>query len=175
MSTRGPWPQEQILIDLLPEIGGQTILCTSLGVGQLARAAAEQFASRDGPLSFSRFVSRQLARDTATDHPANLTIGCAARFSPQQFDVVALPLSAAGEAELTRDLLQAGHQLLGPQGVMLASTDNPSDTWLHQELRKLCSRVSRHAAAAGVAYIARKDHAPEENQKLRLRVCVPRS
>jgi 16S rRNA G1207 methylase RsmC len=71
-------------------------------------------------------------------------------------DLVALPFSATGEAELTRDLMQAGHELLQPRGTMITSTDNPRDQWLHAEMRKLFQSVTRRAAERGVTYMARK-------------------
>ena len=40
-------------------------------------------------------------------------------------DVMAFPFSASGEAELTRELIQAGHEQLRLGGRMYASTDNP--------------------------------------------------
>ncbi len=160
-SERGlpAWPQEQMLIDLLPEIGGQSIVCTSLGVGQLARAAAEQFASASVHCHFLDLYRADQARASAPEQPANLSIGCAADFPPQPADVVALPISASGEAELARDLMQQGHQSLAPQGVLLVSTDNPRDTWLNQEMQKLFGRVTRRASAAGALYIGRKEQA----------------
>ena len=94
---------------------------------------------------------------SAAEHPANLSIRCAADFPLQPVDIVALPLSASGEAELARDLMQQGHQRLRPQGVMAVASDNPCDTWLNQEMQKLFGRVTRRAAKSGVAYLARKD------------------
>jgi 16S rRNA (guanine1207-N2)-methyltransferase len=151
------WPQEQILIDLVAEIGGQTILCTSLGAAQLARAAAERFPSATVHCHFLDLYRAELARGSGLDNPSNLSFGCAADLPPQPVDVVALPLSASGEAELARDLMQQGHERLRLQGVMAVASDNPSDTWLHQEMQKLFDRVTRRAGAAGVAYIARKE------------------
>ena len=61
-----------------------------------------------------------------------------------------------GEAELTRELLQEAHDRLTPGGFLIASTDNPRDRWLHNEMRTLFARVSRREHAMGVVYQARK-------------------
>jgi 16S rRNA (guanine1207-N2)-methyltransferase len=152
-----PWPQEQTLIDLLPQLGGQAILCTSLGVAQLARAAAERFPAAIVHCHFLDLYRAEQARTSAVELPANLSIGCTANFPLQPVDVVALPLSASGEAELARDLMQQAHGRLRPQGVMAVASDNPNDTWLNQEMHKLFGRVTRRVANSSVVYIARKD------------------
>lgn len=151
------WPAEQALIDALAEISGPSILCTSLGVGQLARAAAERFGHSTVHCHYLDLFRAEQARAGAAGQPANLTIGCAADFPPDPVDAVALPLSASGEAELARDLLQQGHERLRPTGLMAASSDNPRDTWLQQEMQKLFARVTRREMAGAVVYIARKD------------------
>ncbi len=97
------------------------------------------------------------ARAIAQGEAANLSIECSADFPAGPFDVVALPLAASGEAELTRDLLQQGHERLPAEGLLVATSDNPRDTWLHGEMQKLFRHVTRRAAAGGVAYLARKD------------------
>jgi 16S rRNA (guanine1207-N2)-methyltransferase len=88
---------------------------------------------------------------------ANLTVGCSSDFPLQSVDLAALPLSARGEAELTRELLQEAHQRLEPGGVLLASTDNPRDRWLHEELRNLFATVTRRESTQGTLYLARRD------------------
>jgi 16S rRNA G1207 methylase RsmC len=152
-------PAEQILIDLLPQIGGRAMVCTSLGVGQWARAAAERYPAAQVHCHFLDLFHAEQARRSEFGQPANLSIGCAADFPAQPVDLVALPLSSSGEAELARDLMQQGHQLLEPEGLMVVASDNPRDTWLNQEMQKMFGRVTRHVAETCVAYLARKDRA----------------
>jgi 16S rRNA (guanine1207-N2)-methyltransferase len=92
----------------------------------------------------------------AENDPANLTFVCSSDFPPQSVDLVGLPLSAQGEAELTRELLQEAHQRLVGGGVLLASTDNPRDRWLHEEMRGLFATVTRRESPRGTFYMARK-------------------
>lgn len=155
---RPPRPQEQALIDLLPEVESGRILCTSAGLAQFAQAAARQLPSATIRCHyFDLYQAEQARRWQAADLP-NLAIDCAADFAAEQFDVVALPLSASGEAELVRDLLQAAHQRLRPGGQLLAATDNPRDSWLQEVVRELFDRVGRRVSAKATVYLARKSH-----------------
>jgi 16S rRNA (guanine1207-N2)-methyltransferase len=148
--------QEQLLIDLLPELSAGRVLCTSAGVGQFAVAAARQFPPSTVHCHYLDLYQAEQARQANADMPENLSIGCAADFPPAEVDLVALPLSAHGEAELARDLLQAGHQLLCLDGQLLASTDNRGDRWLQEEMKKLFGTVTRRQTELGAAYLARK-------------------
>jgi 16S rRNA (guanine1207-N2)-methyltransferase len=69
---------------------------------------------------------------------------------------VALPVDPRGEAELTRDLLQAGHDRLAIGGRLLSATSSPDDQWLHSAMRKLFDKVTRRPSDAGVLYLATK-------------------
>jgi 16S rRNA (guanine1207-N2)-methyltransferase len=85
-----------------------------------------------------------------------LRIECACDLADGEADIVALPLSASGDAELTRDLIQSGHERLALGGKLYAATDNPDNTWLETELRKIFRKLERRPAATGVLYIATK-------------------
>jgi 16S rRNA (guanine1207-N2)-methyltransferase len=95
-------------------------------------------------------------RQSLVPAPRNLAIFCEADISSQDNDLFALPISSHGEAELVRDLLQAGHESLTVGGQFLTSTDNPHDRWLHAEMQKLFESVTRKPFASGVVYLARK-------------------
>jgi 16S rRNA (guanine1207-N2)-methyltransferase len=86
-----------------------------------------------------------------------LRIICAADLPEGEVDVVALPCSAAGEAELTRELIQQAHMRLRRGGRLLASTDRSADTWLGEQMRKLFTKVERRRSGGGVLYSARKE------------------
>jgi 16S rRNA (guanine1207-N2)-methyltransferase len=149
-------PQEQLLIDALDGYSPGRILCASQGVAQLAAAAARRFPSASVWCHYLDLYRAELARRYVGDDLANLTIGCAADFPPRQADLVALPFSAQGEAELTRELLQEAHQRLVSGGTLLTSTDNRRDRWLHDEMRTLFATVSRRESPLGTVYAARK-------------------
>ena len=151
-----PRPQEQLLIDLLPELTATRILCTSAGLAQFAHAAAQQFPHAPVHCHYLDLYHAQQALCGMEHAPGNMAIGCAADLPPGEVDLVALPFSAHGEAELTRDLMQAGHQSLCIGGRMLTSTDNPRDRWLHDEMKKLFDRVTRRPMESGVVYLATK-------------------
>lgn len=154
-----PRPQEQLLIEVLAELAGGVILCTTAGLAQFATTAATQFPSSSIICWFLDMHHAEQARQHATANDnlsSNLTLHCAADLPELAADVVALPLSANGEAELARDLMQTGHTRLVDGGLLAVSTDNPRDTWLHQELAKLCPRVERRPSPRGVVYLARK-------------------
>jgi len=97
------------------------------------------------------------SRQHAGNALANLTIGCSSDFPSQPVDLAALPMSAQGEAELTRELLQEAHQRLEAGGALITSTDNPHDRWLHGEMRNLFATVTRRESSLGTVYLARRD------------------
>ncbi len=71
-------------------------------------------------------------------------------------DVVALPLSATGEADLARDLVQSAHERLGIGGKLYASTTNRDDTWLGEQLAKIFRQLKRRKQDSAVLYVATK-------------------
>ena len=133
------------------------MLCTSQGVAQLAAAAARRFPSAAVYCHYLDLYHAEKARRQAGNDLANLTLGCSSDFPPQSVDLAALPLSAQGEAELTRELLQEAHQRLKTGGVLMASTDNPHDRWLHEEMRILFATVTRRESSRGTVYLARRE------------------
>ena len=150
-------PQEQLLIDALDSLSPSRMLCTSQGLAQLAAVAASRFSSATVYCHYLDVYRAEQARRHAGNGLTNLTLGCSPDFPPQTVDLAALPFSAQGEAELTRELLQEAHQRLEPRGVLLASTDNPRDRWLHEEMQKLFSKVTRRESPKGTVYLARRD------------------
>ena len=150
-------PQEQLLIDALDAFSPGRVLCTSQGVAQLAAAAARRFCRATVYCHYLDLYHAEKARRHAGNDLANLTLGCSSDFPPQRVDLAALPLSAQGDAELTREWLQESHQRLEAGGVLIASTDNPHDRWLHEEMRILFATVTRRQSAQGTVYLARRE------------------
>jgi 16S rRNA (guanine1207-N2)-methyltransferase len=170
-------PAEQLLIDDLPTVEEQRILCTTLGRGQFAAEAGRRLpAARIILHVFDAYLAEEsrhfvvahtshLEPEAFLEDGANLSVAtaqnveivCTADFPESEFDLVALTVDPRGEAELTRDLLQTAHERLRLGGRLLAATSNDEDQWLHDELRKLFPKVTRcPTEKKGVLYRATK-------------------
>ncbi len=151
-----PYPQETLLIGALPEITGERMLCTSPGVAQFAGAAAQALPGAVVSCVYLDLYRANLAREHWLEAPPNLHILCDTDLSEGEVDVVALPLAATGEAELSREWIQAGHQRLRMGGKMLVSTDNRKDTWLRDQLGNVFRKLERRPSSKGVLYVGTK-------------------
>lgn len=154
-----PYPQESLLLDVVAEAAGDRILCTSPGLAQFAGAAASAHPHANVSCTYLDLYRAELALAHWHQRPANLHVECAADLPAGEADVVALPFSVSGEAELVWDLLQSGHERLRIGGQLFASTDNPHDTWLALQLQKIFRTVERRARDGGVLYVATKTEA----------------
>ncbi len=156
-----PRPQEQVLLDLRAELRGTRVLCTSAGYAQLAAALARERPEARVVCHWLDLYQAEEARERVAAAeggapPPNLELACAPDFPEGEFDLVALPLSSGGEADLARDLLQMGHERLRVGGLLAAATDNRDDRWLHEQVLRLFGAATRRPARLGTAYIARK-------------------
>lgn len=151
-----PYPQEELLIGAIPQMSGGRLLCTSAGLAQFAIQAARALPYAAVTCTYSDLYRANLTLTYWHDLPPNLRIDCAADLPKEEADLIALPLSARGEAELTRELIQAGHERLRLTGKLYATTDNPTDTWLRDQLGKIFRKVERHSSTAGTLYVATK-------------------
>lgn len=149
-------PAEELLISVVPELSGGRTLCRSLGRAQFA-AAVGRFLPE--ATVNCHFLDRHLAERAAEaigDVP-NVEVDCTADPADGPFDVVAYPFTKNGEAELARDLMQAGHDRLADGGRMIVSVDNHGDSWLHDEMQKLFEKVTvRREKKVGAIYLATK-------------------
>lgn len=152
-APRGP---EQLLIQQLAQLRGDRVLCTSLGRAQLAAALAGQDPRRQVVCHFLDVYLADRAREDCRPSAGNLAILCQADLPAGEVDLVAFPFQAHGEAELTREVMQQGHQALRTGGRMVVATDNPRDTWLGAEMRKLFTAVQRQPTSQGALYAAVK-------------------
>jgi 16S rRNA (guanine1207-N2)-methyltransferase len=137
-------------------MSGRRLFCTSPGLAQCAGAAARALPDAVVFCTYLDLYRANLALDHWRDGPPNLCIECAADLPEASADVVAIPCSAGGEAELTRDLLQAGHERLRSGGTMYAATDNPRDNWLGAQLRKLFRELQQRKSPTGTLYVGTK-------------------
>jgi 16S rRNA (guanine1207-N2)-methyltransferase len=168
---------EQLLIDVLPELDGDRALCMTQGQAHFALACAARSAATQVVCQFFDLHFATEAGNRLTEAPPNLELRCAADLpgidsliaggslrstsatrtaTLKEFDIVALPLSATGEAEFVRELLQESHQALRIGGRMFVAVKNPRDTWINGELKKLFAKVTRRPTQEGVLYLATK-------------------
>jgi len=148
-------PQEQLLLAAMDELFAGRVLCNTAGRGQFARAMAMQHPGASVTCLILDFHQHQQTA-AAGLKPKNLRLLCETDPPDERFDVVALALNRSGEAELARDLLQAGHVRLEEGGQLVATTDNTRDVWLEQQMKLLFDRVSRKPSELGVTYLATK-------------------
>jgi 16S rRNA G1207 methylase RsmC len=145
-------PQEQLLIDLLPKLSPSDVLCTSLGRGQFAVAAAELWSTNKVTCWYGDQHHLQLADATNTGKSQNLDFICTSDLPTNEVGLVAIPSSATGEAEMTCDLLQSAYNALAIGGTLLTSTNNPRDHWLSEQITRFTKKIKRFPAKSGVAY-----------------------
>ena len=153
-------PQEKLLIDTLEELKGDRVICTSAGRAQFAVAYATDHPDAVVDCWFlDVFHKIQSEYRISEDGPAptNLNLFCQPDLPDHEADLVAFAFKKGGEAELTRDLMQQGHQRLVEGGRMVVSTDNDEDQWIHKELRELFPKVTRRPIRKqGTVYLATK-------------------
>jgi len=151
-----PRPAEQLLIDILPELEGERYLCTSTGRAQFAAAAVDMFPQATASCLFLDLYHAQRAQELHAALAPRLSIVCQPDFPEEPVDVAVLPTFSRGEAELTRELLQQAYERLAIGGRMATSVDNPTDRWLHEEMRALFEKVTRRPEKHGTVYVATK-------------------
>jgi 16S rRNA (guanine1207-N2)-methyltransferase len=149
-------PHEQMLIALIPELAAARVLTNTAGRGQFAAAYARAHSQAAVMCWFLDLYPQQQANLANQPLPANLQLICAADPPPDEVDLVAWHFSRQGEAELTREMLQLGHQRLAMGGRMAVAVDQPNDQWLGELLRGMFPKVTRRPAAEGTVYLATK-------------------
>ena len=135
---------------------GPRLLCTTLGRAQFAAVAAVSRPDRRVVCHFlDLFRCEESQRLHGADDP-KLRLVCTPDFPDEEFDCAALPLTATGEAELAREKMQAAYVRLVDGGRLVVSTDNPDDSFFHDEMQKLFPKVTRIPETKGVIYAATK-------------------
>lgn len=153
-------PQEKLLIDTLGELSGSRVICNSAGRAQFAVAYAKEHADATVDCWFLDIFHKTQSGYRISEEgtiPANLNLICQPDLPEKEADLVGFAFKKGGEAELTRDLMQQGHQRLVEGGRMVVSTDNDEDQWIHKELRELFPKVTRRPIRKqGTVYLATK-------------------
>ena len=149
-------PHEQLLVAIIPELSAARVLTNTAGRGQFAAAFARAYQQVTVTCWFLDLYQQQQANLVNQPLPANLRLTCEADPPPEEVDLVAWHFSRQGEAELTREMLQLGHQRLAIGGRMAATVDEPNDQWLGELLRGMFPKVTRRPSAEGTVYLATK-------------------
>lgn len=149
-------PHEQLLIDLIPELAGARVLTNTAGRGQFAADYAKSRPDAHVTCWFLDLYQQQQANLANQPLLPNLRLVCEADPPPDEVDLVAWLFSRQGEAELTREMLQLGHQRLAIGGRMVVAVDQPNEQWLGELLRGMFPKVTRRPAAEGTVYLATK-------------------
>jgi hypothetical protein len=154
ITSRAPYPQEALLIEAVAEMRATRVLASSPGLAQFSGAVAAALPSAKVVCSYLDLYRAALAIEHWRQRLSNLRIECAADLltgdlPAGEVDVAALPFSASGEAELTRELIQQAHERLRVGGRLYASTDRPADTWLGEKLRNAFAKVERRTGSTG--------------------------
>lgn len=144
---------EQLLIEQFDEFAGDRMLCTTQGRAQLAAVAALRSPGRRVVCHFLDQFRAEESQRLHGECGGRLGLLCTADFPAEEFDSVALPLTATGEAELVREQMQAGYERLAEGGRLAVATDNSRDTFFHDEMQKLFAKVTRIDAGRGVVYL----------------------
>lgn len=164
MDVEPPRISEQLLIERLDELqptgDSRVVLCRTLGRAQLARAWAACQPEFTVACNFWDVYSYGRAAELLADGPTNVRLTCLPDPVDEALAAAALPLSAQGDAEWTRELLQTVQRQLTIGGALWAATDHPQDRWLRHELERLFDRVSGWKCANGVVYRATRDSTP---------------
>ncbi len=145
-------PADAILFDAASEVSGPRVSVISAGGGH---AAAEIARTHPDARVSCTFFDVFLA-DSARRHNEgieNLEFLCEPDLPDEPTDSVVLALPTKGENELARDLLQQTRQRLTENGRLFASTDNPKDHWVHEQLKGMFDKVTNRGSEHGRLYI----------------------
>jgi 16S rRNA G1207 methylase RsmC len=138
------------------EVRGERILCTTLGRAQAAAELACRRPEAGVCCWFIDLHQQQLAVTAYSSGIDNLELVCLADPLDAAIDLAVIPLSMRGEAEFTREVLQAACQRLVIGGTLVAAVDNPKDQWVREQLAELFSKVTVQPHDDAIVYVARK-------------------
>ena len=123
-----------VLADRGSSAAGFRAVCTTVGRGQAAFELAAEHPEAVVTAWFLDLFVRTAAVASWESPPPGLVAACDADMPPGPYDLAVLPFSKSGEAELTRDVLQAAFMNLAIGGRLVAAIDNPRDNWLREQL-----------------------------------------
>jgi 16S rRNA (guanine1207-N2)-methyltransferase len=161
-------PAEDHALAVARTLPGDRIVCTTVGRGQAAHALACERPAAAVVAWFLDLHPCEAARSAWSPAPTNLVAACLPDMPPGPFDLAVVPLAKDGEAELSRDILQAALVNLAIGGHLVAAIDNPRDNWLREHLADTGETVrvrpvegaERKGKAGTIAYVVRKTREP---------------
>jgi len=157
-------PAEAHALEVARSLPGARVVCTTAGRAQAAIALARERPDAQVVAWFHDLYQHDLAVASWADRPARLEAACAADMPAGPHDLAVVPLAKDGEAELSRDILQAALVSLVIGGRLVAAIDNPRDTWLHGQLAATGETVRVRPAPGGkpqtVCYVVEKTREP---------------
>jgi 16S rRNA (guanine1207-N2)-methyltransferase len=161
-------PAEAHALTVARTLPGDRIVCTTNGRGQAAHALAAERPAASVVAWFLDLHPCTAARSSWSSPPPNLTAECVADMRPGPYDLAVVPLAKDGEAELSRDVLQAAIVNLAIGGHLVAAIDNPRDIWLREQLAETGETVrvrpvegaDRKAKSGTIAYVVQKTREP---------------
>ena len=161
-------PAEAHALAVARTLPGERIACTTTGRGQAAHALAAERPAAAVVAWFLDLHPCTAARAAWAPAPPNLAAACVPDMPPGPYDLAVVPLAKDGEAELSRDILQAALVNLAIGGHLVAAIDNPRDNWLREQLAETgetvrvrpVEGVDRKVKSGTIAYVVQKTREP---------------
>ena len=152
---------EARLYEVAKNLPGNSIVVVSNGRAQSASLFAKHRKSAKVVAWYLDSYRCQLAKEDASSSSELLSFVCAADWpieeENKQVDLACLDVLKGGEAELNRELLQAAYVNLIDGGALVASSDNPKDKWLFEQMQNFDKSVKvRKFDDAVVYYVIKK-------------------
>ena len=157
-------PAEAHALAVARTLPGERIVCTTAGRGQAAHSLAVERPGARVVAWFHDLHPCTAAQASWVPTPPNLAAECVADMPAGPYDLAVVPLAKDGEAEFSRDVLQAALQNLVIGGHLVAAIDNPRDKWLREQLSETGETVrvrpvegaDRKAKSGTIAYVVEK-------------------
>ncbi len=155
-------PAEAHALAVAATLLGSRIVTTTVGRGQAAVALAEARPEATVTTWFLDLYQQHEAVATWGEPRENLAAACVPDMPPGPYDLAVVPISKAGESELTRDILQQALSQLAIGGQIVTAVDNASDRWLRDQLAETGETVRVRPSDDGdtIAYIIEKTREP---------------
>jgi 16S rRNA (guanine1207-N2)-methyltransferase len=161
-------PAEAHALAVARTLPGERIACTTTGRGQAAHALAAERPAAAVVAWFLDLHPCTAARAAWAPAPPNLAAACVPDMPPGPYDLAVVPLATDGEAELSRDILQAALVNVAIGGHLVAAIDNPRDNWLREQLAETgetvrvrpVEGVDRKVKSGTIAYVVQKTREP---------------
>jgi 16S rRNA G1207 methylase RsmC len=164
MEQISPLNSEQLLIDKLPSLEGNSALVISPGRAQSANWLVQQLGYRRVSAFYLDLFSAAVASQ-AVDPAVEVVCAADLPTALNDLDLVLFPVLKKGESELTRDLMQQAHQHLKVGGHLAMAVDHPGDRWVHEQMQNMFDKVSCVRSQTGCVYWGKKSQTLKKLKK----------